>query len=691
MKKLISGLLAFVMFTTPVFGASTRTIETTNTEGVYSAVNLIRDAGFEGLNKAAAWVASGGTLSTTTTTPGRGNVSGTWDASATSQTLKSKLVTIPPGLQGKNGVVSCTFKAASGVAAYTLTAFDGTNDIITAQTITSSTSAYVRTSVNFIFPLTGSVQLKMTSTQDEVLVNIDDCFLGSAEGFNLANVSQATFVGALTFPGAASCSWTRTSNATFGAYAADSDCVLPVGSNIEGNVAAPATKYPSITLKNVNQGVKYRIEATGFFNSSTVNAACSYRFSDGTTSSTPLVLTYGTAGSVDGAGILVGDVTFPSGGDKSMDIQTTGLDGNYICNLDNGWPTTSAVRIAAYKFPSTSETIYQAGQFPPVSVQKFTTGSGTYTKPLGVSYIRVKLAGGGGGGSGSISGSGGSGGNTSFTNGVITLQGNAGSGAAPAGNGGAGGTVSNTVTGDVSVIVEQTGPDGGGSAWIVGDAQARGGDGGSTPFAGAGLGGGNGSGSGPGKAAQANTGSGGGGGATRVTTNNHGAGGGAGGYVEAIIRNPTNFTYTIGTGGTGGTGAAGTAAAANGGAGGSGVVIVEEYYASLPAPVFIGSVTSNSSGAERIERATIAAGGSTSSQSGSWLSTSTLSATGQYTLTIASGMFSSTPSCTCSGASSAGISCTISSASTSSILARTRNGVNADENDGLNIICMGPR
>jgi hypothetical protein len=53
-----------------------------------------------------------------------------------------------------------------------------------------------------------------------------------------------------------------------------------------------------------------------------------------------------------------------------------------------------------------------------------------------------------------------------------------------------------------------------------------------------------------------------------------GGGGGAGGYVNAIIVNPsTSYPYIVGTGGTGGTG---TSFA--GGNGGSGIIIVEEYY-----------------------------------------------------------------------------------------------------------------
>jgi hypothetical protein len=67
----------------------------------------------------------------------------------------------------------------------------------------------------------------------------------------------------------------------------------------------------------------------------------------------------------------------------------------------------------------------------------------------------------------------------------------------------------------------------------------------------------------------------------------------------------------------------------------------------LPAPILVGSVTSNSVGAERIERATInAASGSCTipSQSGSWITNSVANAQGDCTITITG--FSASPTCT---------------------------------------------
>ena len=42
----------------------------------------------------------------------------------------------------------------------------------------------------------------------------------------------------------------------------------------------------------------------------------------------------------------------------------------------------------------------------PATAQRFTSGSGTYTPPAGISWIKVRMVGGGGGGGGTIGGGG---------------------------------------------------------------------------------------------------------------------------------------------------------------------------------------------------------------------------------------------------------------------------------------------
>jgi len=211
------------------------------------------------------------------------------------------------------------------------------------------------------------------------------------------------------------------------------------------------------------------------------------------------------------------------------------------------------------------QTIFDDTYRIPPTIQKFTSGTGTYTKPSGVKYLRVRLVGGGGGGSGggTSGGTGGTGGGTTFG----TLTGNPGFSAGQ----GAGGALGGIAT--IGAGFTGTAQRGEGTRGITtGGTTAQGSKGGTSPF------GGNGTGSwstGTASAALANSGSGGGGGG--ATASLQGAqGGSSGGYIDAITEDPADtYSYGVGAGGT--AGAAGTSGGL-GGVGGSGYIIVEEYY-----------------------------------------------------------------------------------------------------------------
>lgn len=207
------------------------------------------------------------------------------------------------------------------------------------------------------------------------------------------------------------------------------------------------------------------------------------------------------------------------------------------------------------------------------TVQRFTSGSGTYTTPANVKYIRVKMVGGGAGGVGSGTAAGTvptAGNNSTFGSSLLTANGG-GIGSFASGAGGAGGSV--TVNSPAVSVVAVTGGDGGNQ--LGGSSQLySGGDGGNTYFTGSGKGG---HGNAAGSNGKTNSGGGGGGGGiSGVGTSYSGPGGGAGGYIDAIITGPSStYSYAVGSGGNaGGAGSSGQA----GGAGAAGIIIVEEYY-----------------------------------------------------------------------------------------------------------------
>lgn len=216
------------------------------------------------------------------------------------------------------------------------------------------------------------------------------------------------------------------------------------------------------------------------------------------------------------------------------------------------------------------------------TIQKFTSGSGTYVTPPGVLYLRVRMVGGGSGGGGSgtsasLTGGvlGGVGGNTTFGTTLLVANGGA-AGGAPGGGGGNGAIGGTASLGAAIGIAISGATGGGGGANSTSTVTVPGGGGGVSPFGGGGSAG---SGGNAGGAAIANTGSGGGGGGCGtggVSSTLSGGGGGSAGFVDAILTTPlASYAYAVGAAGAAGT--AGTSGS-TGGAGGSGLIEVTEYY-----------------------------------------------------------------------------------------------------------------
>lgn len=214
--------------------------------------------------------------------------------------------------------------------------------------------------------------------------------------------------------------------------------------------------------------------------------------------------------------------------------------------------------------------------FTPPTIQTFTSGSGTYTTPANVKYIKVTVIGGGGGGGGSgtggTGGNGGAGGASTFDT-LTANGGGAGGGGAAAANGATGGT---GVGGAGWTTIRLMLGNGGSANFVISAALSTfsGGNGGK------GIHGGNGRGAYSNNSVDApavNSGGGGDGGAANTNTSGFtGAGGGAGGYIEAVRGTPSaTYSYAVGAAGT--SGSAGTGGLA-GSTGGSGYIVVEEYY-----------------------------------------------------------------------------------------------------------------
>lgn len=286
------------------------------------------------------------------------------------------------------------------------------------------------------------------------------------------------------------------------------------------------------------------------------------------------VLTNKTIGSGGGNAIAAGAITSGTlatarGGTNLDSSASTG-----VAKVSSGtWSVATVVNadISASAAIATTKIALTAP-----TITKYLTGSGTYSVPAGVLYLRVQLIGGGGGGSGSgtSGGTGGTGGASTF--GTALLSAGGGIGGTWASTGGAGGS-SSLGTGPIGIAL--SGGQGGSSETQANTSfLVHGGEGGNGFFGGGGATVFSGNVGNPGTT---NTGGGGAGAGTTVSSGTTGSGGGSGGYVDAIISGSTltglsgSAAYAVGAAGTAGTaGGSGNA----GGAGGSGLIIVTEYY-----------------------------------------------------------------------------------------------------------------
>jgi hypothetical protein len=109
-------------------------------------------------------------------------------------------------------------------------------------------------------------------------------------------------------------------------------------------------------------------------------------------------------------------------------------------------------------------------------------------------------------------------------------------------------------------------------------------------------------------------------------------------------------------------------------------------------PVIVGTVATNSSGQIRTEYAHITDPGTITQQSGTWISSVSRPSTGNFTVNLVAGMFSSAPVCTCSGYNNF-VACMFSGTSTSAVNVVTRDltGANALYNGNFYLSCQGAK
>jgi hypothetical protein len=347
MIKLIEVLTIIILYAIP----AEATLNEVDRMSIYNR-NVLTNGGFE--NGRAAWAASGGSFAVTTTNPMTGLAHATWDSSGSSQTLTSTAVSIPAGQYGRNAIAACLITTPSGTATHTIQAYDGSN-ILASSTITSSTTP-TRNAVNFIMPSSGNISLRLVSVAaDEPSISIDSCFVGPAEGYNLASVSQATFVGNAYIPVTALCaSWTVTSTTPVG-FAADTDCPGPT---IElnpgpGTIQTTDSDLPRFTVNNLPPGT-YEVTMFGGTIVNASSAVNSIYIYDGTSVGTNHYST--NPNGVQTGYSVTAIFSYTTSGNRSFELYGAANTGTMTLRNSTG---TERVNFQIKRFPNSNEQTYR--------------------------------------------------------------------------------------------------------------------------------------------------------------------------------------------------------------------------------------------------------------------------------------------------------------------------------------------
>lgn len=606
------------------------------------------------------WTASGGSFTIDSSTQLFDRKSGVFNASAGSQTLSNTAVAIPEGLKGANGFASCYFKTTA--TDYKIQVTDGTN-VLTERTI-PALSAAQEIGTAFVFPSSGNVQLRVISASDAADLGLDNCYLGTMKQ---GPVSQASEYGSLTYAAAANCAWSVTNNGSYGNFSADSDCATPTAT---GSASAPGTKIPGVTFASLPPGV-YVVHVDASLKASGSTAQCAYALSDGTTAQKMNQSTDAASEQdrTSGGGSFRFEYSTAQS-NVTFQLQAISASANSTCTVsaNSGGVGSPDFRMSVQRFPSAQEQAFRPDQV----AWKVDANISGANPDLGASdqasYVPISNSG-------------------------LTLTQNAGSIAAeiPCASGTA--STGTTCSGvDEHVGVAFNAPTAGNvlacasfshtlvnSAGTIIDAYFQ-------------------------IAETSNT-------AITILSEGKSRVGSSNSIASSTIVHPLRVCGTFSFASAGkktlrlmyeqentGTPSSNLILADAASTHGQRDIHWEVYPISqaIPAPLLVGSVTSNSSGLERVERASIANNGTCSitSQSGTWISSVSHPGTGQCVLNFTAGIWSAGASCVATQRSSVSngicrLNSTSPSNSTINIVCLNSSFVAADYD--FDVICMGPR
>jgi len=232
--------------------------------------NLLLNPGAE--EGTGSWTNANGVLTQDTTTELVG--SNAFKIALTAQSLDFKQDVT--NLQYAGLQIACEANIKSSGAGIELCLLNGTTEIACAAY--DGSDDWKELHVESPAPASGSMGCKFKSGSLTDDVYVDAVSLSTKS--NVSEIAQARLFGTASHASATNCTWTTTS-ATFASYSADSDCAV---ASATGEASAPSTKIPAIKFASMPAG-DYLIIAEGNFRDNvggTQTAIMNWELHDGT-------------------------------------------------------------------------------------------------------------------------------------------------------------------------------------------------------------------------------------------------------------------------------------------------------------------------------------------------------------------------------------------------------------------------
>jgi hypothetical protein len=306
--------------------------------------------------------ASGGspsiTISTTTTTPIEGKASGilTKDAAVRIGEGWFTSFTVPANASGSFLNFSLAYHVSSGTYAANdafLYIFDDTNDAIVHRQALTHTSSTVKQYVSGGF-LAGATSYKVvihvaSASSSSYALEIDSIRIWNPAA-SIMNVSQASFVGESYIASTTNCQWTRSST-TVGAFGTDADCPGPtIVKSYIGSWQITDSDLPRQTINNLPPG-EYEVTIIANVAMSTAQNM-SLAISDGTTTCEPQGGNANSAGSV-GVSVTC-SFTYTTSGNRFFELYAGSPSVTVNLNNNVTGPRAS-LKFIVKRFPTSSE------------------------------------------------------------------------------------------------------------------------------------------------------------------------------------------------------------------------------------------------------------------------------------------------------------------------------------------------